>query len=213
VINLLLQLSQDHPNIVSHELSPSDTSPDNIATVDFSEDEGLSRFKEHLSALCSFKLAMQQASPPTEILRQCFATWEFLAKSAPSWAVLVERVGDADSWIQDIQGCVDCLNAKGEEYLALPVLHLLVTILELRNSTDASDLIGSLSALSLQFLRLGYTGKAGLSLAKAEILVNRQTVSTEAKLKWHTAYAEYLFRVGNTEKWYSHFVLLFKCSY
>ncbi|KAF1933938.1 uncharacterized protein M421DRAFT_50129 [Didymella exigua CBS 183.55] len=199
-INLFLQLSQDHPHTVSHSLLPSETSPDNLATVDFSEDRGLSKLKEHLSALCSFKLAMQQTSPPTEALRQCFATWEFLAKSAPCWSALVERIGDTDSWIHDIRACVDYLNAKGEEYLALPVLHLLVTIFELQNDTDASELVCSLSALSLQFLRLGYTGQAGLSLAKAELLVVRQTALTEAKLKWYTAYAEYLFRIGNTEK-------------
>ena len=202
VIALLLELMQDHPHIVSHNLLPLDTSPGNIATVDFSDDEGLSKFKEHLSALCSFKLAMQQASPPTEILRQCFATWEFLAKSASSWAALTGCVGDVDSWIQNIRACIDCLNAKGEEYLALPVLHLLVTIFELENNTDASGLVCSLAALALQFLRLGYTGKAGLSLAKAEILISRQTVSTESKLRWHTAYAEYLFRTGNIDKWY-----------
>jgi len=199
---LVLQLSQDHPQIVSHDLLPSGISPENIATVDLSKDEGLSKVKEHLIALYSFKLAMQQASPPTEILQKCFATWEFLAKSASSWTALAERIGDIDAWVYDIQACVDCLNAKGEEYLALPVLHLLVTIFELQNKKDASDLVCSLAALALQFLRLGYTGKAGLSLAKAEILITRQTVLTESKLKWHTAYAEYLFRIGNIDKWY-----------
>lgn len=206
-INLFLQLSQDHPHIVSHSLLPSDTSPDNLNTVEVSADEGLIKLKEHLSALCSFKLAMQQAAPPTETLRQCFATWEFLTKSASSWSALTERIGDVDSWIHDIRACVDYLNAKGQEYLALPVSHLLVTIFELQNHNDASELVCSLSALSLQYLRLGYTGKAGLSLAKAELLVNRQTTSTEAKLKWYTAYAEYLFRIGNTDKWYDLYPL------
>ncbi|XPS94157.1 Separase [Ascochyta lentis] len=200
VINLLLQLSQDHPQIVAHDMLPSDTSPDNFATVDLSLDGGLSRFREHLGALCSLKIAMQQAFPPAETLRQCFGTWEFLAKSSSSWTALVDRIGDVDGWVHDIQACVDFLNAKGEEYLALPVLHLLVRVFELQNKLDASDLVCSLSALALQFLRLGYSGKAGLSLAKAEILVKRQTTSTEAKLKWHTAYAEYLFCIGNTEK-------------
>jgi separase len=201
VIVMLLQLSQDHPHIVPYNLLPSDVSPDNIATVEFSEDEGLSTFKEHLGALCSFKVAMRQTTPSVEALRQCFATWEFLAKSAPSWVALADRVGDTDSWIHDIRACVDCLNARGEEYLALPVLHLLVKIFELQNNPDASDLVGSLSALGLQFLRLGYSGKAGLSLAKAEILIQRQSVSIESTLKWHTAYAEYLFRIGSTDKW------------
>jgi separase len=199
---LVLQLSQDHPHIVSHELLPSDVSSDSVRLDDLVGDEGLSRFKEHLGALCSFKMALQQPSLPTDSLRQCFATWEFLAKSSSSWSALADRVGDVDDWIQDLKACVDCLNAKGEEYLALPVLHLLVTIFELQNNIDASDLVDSLVALALQFLRLGYTGKAGLSLAKAELLVSRQKISTEANLRWHTAYAEYVFRIGNADKWY-----------
>lgn len=202
VITLVLQLSQDHPHVVTYDMLPSDTLPDNIATVDFSEDEGLSRFKEHLSALCGFKLAMQQTPPNTDTLRQSFGVWEFLVKSTASWTTLADRVGDVDGWIHDIQACVDCLNARGEEYLALPVLQLLVNVHELQNNSDASNLVCSLSSLALQFLRLGYSGKAGLSLAKAEILINRQTISTESKLIWHTVYAEYLFRIGNTEKWY-----------
>jgi separase len=58
-----------------------------------------------------------------------------------------------------------------------------------------------LCALGLQFLRLGYTGKAGLSLAKAEALVTHRAPSTEAKLRWRVAYAEYLARIGNSVKW------------
>jgi separase len=209
---LVLQLSQDHPHIVSHELLPSDISSDSARLDDLAGDEGLSRFKEHLRALCSFKMALQQPSLPTDSLRQCFATWEFLAKSSSSWSALADRVGDVDDWIQDLKACVDCLNAKGEEYLALPVLHLLVTIFELQNNIDASDLVDSLVALALQFLRLGYTGKAGLSLAKAELLVSWQKISTEANLRWHTAYAEYVFRIGNADKWYVFRLLDANCS-
>jgi separase len=209
---LVLQLSQDHPHILSHELLPSDISSDSARLDDLAGDEGLSRFKEHLRALCSFKMALQQPSLPTDSLRQCFATWEFLAKSSSSWSALADRVGDVDDWIQDLKACVDCLNAKGEEYLALPVLHLLVTIFELQNNIDASDLVDSLVALALQFLRLGYTGKAGLSLAKAELLVSWQKISTEANLRWHTAYAEYVFRIGNADKWYVFRLLDANCS-
>jgi separase len=209
---LILQLSQDYPHIVSHELLPSETSSEGVRLDDLAGDEGLSRFKEHLGSLCSFKMALQQPLLPTDSLRQCFAGWEFLAKSSSSWSALAERVGDVDDWIQDLKACVDCLNAKGEEYLALPVLHLLVTIFEMQNSTDASDLVDSLVALALQFLRLGYTGKAGLSLAKAELLINRQRISTEASLRWHTAYAEYVFRIGNADKWYVFHRLDANCS-
>jgi separase len=49
-------------------------------------------------------------------------------------------------------------------------------------------------------LRLGYSGKAGLAFAKAELLL-KATASIEARLRWHIGYAEYLLAIGNTSKW------------
>jgi separase len=198
-----LQLSQSHANIPSSGSLSSDLSSATINTAS-SEDEGLTRFGPHLVALCKLKAAMQEATPPTDTLRECFSTWESVVDTATSWKNVVDRVDDANSWISDVKASVEFLNAKGEEYLALPVLHLLAKIFELRKDLDKSDLVISLCALGLQFLRLGYTGKAGLSLAKAETLVTHRTISTEAKLGWYIAYAEYLARIGNTAKRYEN---------
>ncbi|KAF1958587.1 hypothetical protein CC80DRAFT_490435 [Byssothecium circinans] len=71
---------------------------------------------------------------------------------------------------------------------------------ELQGSPDASELASTLCTLGLQFLRLGYSGKAGLAFAKAEMMITGKTTSTEAKLKWHLAYAEYLLTIGNAVK-------------
>jgi separase len=136
-----------------------------------------------------------------ETLRQCFTTWESIVGSVTSWDLLVDCLDDVETWVQDTQASVDCLNAKGEEYLALPVLNLLVKVFELQKGTDASELITSLCLLGVQFLRLGYTGKAGLALAKAEALLECKSSSIDANLKWHVAYAEYLLRIGNATKW------------
>jgi separase len=198
----LLQLSQQDPQILSQRLTSLDVTNDEGLQVASSEDEGLKRYEVHLKALRDLKSSMQQASPPIKAFQQSCAAWESLVSSVSSWEALIGRVDNTEIWLQDLQACLEFLNAKGEEYIALPLLHLLVKILELQNSSDASVLIVTLSALGLQFLHLGYTGQAGLSLAKAETLVENHTSSVEARLQWHMAYAEYLVGIGNSAKWY-----------
>jgi separase len=196
----LLQLSQTLTVDISVQSLSSDVSQTCLVELDGSEDEGLAKFHPHLKAFCNLKIALQEATPPVSILRECFTTWESIVITATSWQVFIDRVDDLDNWLSDVKASVEFLNVRGEEYLALPVLHLLVKIGELQRSSDPSDLLTSLCALGLQFLRLGYTGKAGLSFAKSEALAACQTVSTEARLRWHIAYAEYLARIGNTAK-------------
>ena len=201
LISGLLELSQSQEDILpKHLLSPKllSITPSDIAG---SEDEGLTRFWPHLNALCNLKLSVQLESPPTTALQVCFSTWESLIDSAPSWDQVVDRLDNPETWVQDIEACVEFLNAKGEEYFALPVLQLLVKVGELRRSLDTSPLVFNLCSLGLQFLRLGYTGKAGMALAKAEAVLERQSPSTEARLRWCVAYGEYLARIGNTTKW------------
>jgi separase len=110
-------------------------------------------------------------------------------------------VDDPESWIQELQALADYLAAKGEEYVCLPALHLLVTVLEFEKSSDPSRLVTARCTFGHQLLQLGYTGKAGLSFAKAEHLLKNEATSTEAKLRWHISYAEYLLRIGHITKW------------
>jgi separase len=198
---MVLQLNQSYPHIVSSDTLPQDMSTSDKLNIKGSEDEGLSRYEQHFKALCDLKISLQQTALPTQTLRQCFTAWESIIDSVTSWDLLIDCLDDVDTWVQDAQASVDCLNAKGEEYLALPVLHLLVKVFELKKGSDASELILNLCLLGVQFLRLGYTGKAGLALAKAEALLERKSTSIDAKLRWHVAYAEYLLRIGNATKW------------
>jgi len=195
---LLLQLSHHHDLV---KLTEQPTSITTALTHADSEDTGLARFEPHLKATYSLKIAMNQDMPIAATVREPFSAWESLVDSATSWKTLSTRIDDVDAWLSDVKGCVEGLNAKGEEYLALPVLHLMVRIGELQTAQDSSELVLSLCTLGLQFLRLGYTGEAGMTLAKAEALISRQTSSTEAQLRWHIAYAEYLVRIGNSVKW------------
>jgi separase len=195
----LLQLSLAHPGI----LSELPTCPQvRIDKPSASEDGGLARFSSHLQALLALKLCLQSALPSIAEIRQCFITWESIVDSAKAWEEIVDRVDNVEYWLQEVQASVDFLTAKGEEYASLPVLRLLARIFELRGGSDCSELVASHCTSGLQFLRLGYSGKAGLAFAKAEVLLSSKIASTESRLIWHLAYAEYLLKIGNISKWY-----------
>lgn len=197
---LLLQLAQSHAGFINADGASADTSDMSIVDAGGSEDEGLTRFGPHLKALCTLKASLQQSMPSTSTLQACFSVWETLVNGASSWQQILDQVEDAETWYSDLKASVDFLNAKGEEYLAIPVLTLLVKIGEKQKNPDPSELVADLCTLGLQFLRLGYTGKAGLSLSKAEALVKHPGLTTEVSLQWHIAYTEYLARLGNTSK-------------
>jgi separase len=196
----LLQLSHNHADILPMQFLQSEVEELSLSGVTNTEDAGLARFGPHLRALCSLKIALQEVQLKVSTFKECFSTWETFIRNAKTWKSVTDCIDNPEIWVADVMASVEYLNAKGEEYLALPVLNLLVKIGELQKNADASELVTSQCALGIQFLRLGYTGKAGLSLAKAETLIARNGVSIEAKLRWHLAYAEYLARLGNSAK-------------
>lgn len=201
VLLVILQISQAYPEIVSTELVSPRLKASGDGEAAQAEDQGLSRFKEHLKAQVNLKFALQESKPPVAIIQDCFSTWQSLVDSAASWESLIDRIDNKEHWLQEMQACAEYLAAKGEEYESLPVLHLLVRVLELQQSLEPSDLVTTLCTFGLQLLRLGYSGKAGLAFAKAELLTSSRPTSTEAKLRWHFGYAEYLLGIGNATKW------------
>ncbi|KAF2270815.1 hypothetical protein CC78DRAFT_610875 [Lojkania enalia] len=197
---LLIQLSQSHPNVlcsIVHNVDPDLNHEVNLADT---QDKGLLRYESHLTTLVHLKSELRRQSPSLEKIRACLTTWQSMVDSVSSWANLLDQVDDLEYWLQELRLVADFLAAKGEEYIGISVLHLIAKILELERCVDPSRLVIVLSTLALQYLRLGYSGKAGLALAKAEPLASRNTITTEAKLQWHLSYAEYLVKIGNTRK-------------
>jgi separase len=54
---------------------------------------------------------------------------------------------------------------------------------------------------------MGYSGKAGMSLGKAQDWLKKmpEEVSTATQLQWHLAYTEYLVTIGNLDKGLQYF--------
>lgn len=197
---VLLQLSYSFSSILSSTHILHDTLHRSDVDISRTMDQGLTRYQDHLGAMATLKTVLHQSELQLQELHKCFRTWRTLLQQAKTWAAVTDRVDNTDHWMESIEASVDLLCAKGEDYEALPILHLLVQILELRNSSDASQLVLALVAMALLLLRIGYSGKAGQAFAKAKLLVNK-AVSVGARLRWHVGYAEYLLSIGKTSEW------------
>lgn len=47
---------------------------------------------------------------------------------------------------------------------------------------------------------MGYTGKAGIALAKAQNWEKKEGVQNNIRVQWHLAYTEYLVAIQNIKK-------------
>lgn len=198
---MLLQLSQEHPDILPEQAILSGTDIGSDFNEQNNQDHGLRRYQSHMDALWKLKNSIKEYIPSVAAFQECHSIWNTLLDSTTTWKDLSRRVDSIELWLADLQTAIDYLAAKGEEYTCIPMQHLLVRVLELEKNVDPSRLVTNLSTLGLQFLRLGYTGKAGLAFAKAETCISNENTSTEAKLQWHLGYAEYLLQIGNAVKW------------
>jgi separase len=202
VVLLLLQLSQTYPEIfprahLDEEVHLAATAAD----VSSSRDCGLSRFQCHITTMVRLKHQLQMPTPNMDIVSACINTWQSLIDGNLSGQELCQCVDNVDLLIQHLNLVSDLLAVKGEEYLRLQALLLLTQLISLKQRTNTSALVISTTMLALQYLRLGYSGKAGLTFAKVESLLQREDASTESKLQWHLGYAEYLLGLGNKQKW------------
>ncbi|KAI9724848.1 MAG: hypothetical protein M1812_000124 [Candelaria pacifica] len=163
-------------------------------------DRGLQRFSVHFQATMSVALAFREACPPVETLERAIGAWSTILDGADTWASVIDRVDDVSLWTSQLQCILDFFSMKGLERLRIPVLTVLTRIYELQDPFNKNDLARTFSCLGLQYLRLGYSGKAGLSLSRARNYLHDVEVSNAHKTELHLAYAEYFLAIGNLEK-------------
>ncbi|KAF2501572.1 hypothetical protein BU16DRAFT_500775 [Lophium mytilinum] len=197
---LLIRLATEKPELSPlSRLDPLDQFKV-AADGDLGEDSNLAKFQDHIHETLNVELNFRKHSPSISKLKASLQTWQTILDSVDSWVPLLDKVDDTTKWITQLEMISDYLAVKGEEYLRIPVLNMIVRILELRDDSDSTQVVLALSKYALQLLELGYSGKAGLNLAKAQSILSSTEATAEARLHWHVAYALYLLRIGNTEK-------------
>ena len=202
----LLRLCKDHRSVIADDIADRCTHGAlQLLQAEASGcDVGLLQYQDHTRATLSVYLAFQDGDVQVEVLKGSLTTWSDLAGVTGSWETYQERVDDANLHLAQLLSIADFFEMKGLDTYRIATLTLIARIREWQNLVERGPLVETLSALGLQYLRLGYSGKAGLVLARAQNLLVKSVVSAQASLRWHLCYAEYQLSIGNTEEWYEY---------
>jgi len=208
IFTRILKLDQDQRRDLSEDVK-STLAVSNVAPIlDNGEDGGLISYLPHLQALASTALELQEDHPRVDLLRPHLASWCSILDTVKGHESLTKAVDEVPEFLDHLVSIADFLHMKGFSLMRLAVLRMITNlneILHLDSSPD--DLVLSYNSLGLQYLELGYSGKAGLSFDRARACASRNGVTPEAQIQVQLSYAEYLLAIGNSEKWYvMHFL-------
>jgi tetratricopeptide (TPR) repeat protein len=152
-------------------------------------------------------------SPKQELFSQALAIWSRWSEK------VIHEPGEQDKdellEVSKILGTVsnlkcltvellnDFFEAKSLSLLRIQSLHLLLRIQShLTNNLDI--IIPLYASLAVQYLRLGYTGKAGTLFAQGLKQMQNSSASASTQMQWHIHYSEYYARIGVIAKAKTH---------
>lgn len=164
-------------------------------------DTGLLGFLSHLTASRGVLVSLYERRPNLKDMELVVRSWSRLVQECPSLDMLQTHVYDIGDWLIQLELLAEYLNMQGLDLLRASVLHLSVAVHEAALSTQCSILISKLSALGLQYARLGYSSLAGVTLQKAQRYLEIYKVPIRITLRWHLSYAEYALLNGNLKCW------------
>jgi separase len=173
------------------------------AVVENSEDTELVSYLPHLQALVSAAMELQENYPRVDLLRPHLASWCSILETVKDYEALTKIVDGVPELLNHLHSIADFLHMKGFSMMRVAVLRMITNLNEMpRPDSCPDDLVLSYISLGLQYLELGYSGKAGLSFDRAQSHASRNGVTPEALVQVQLSYAEYLLAIGNSGKWY-----------
>lgn len=171
--------------------------------IDNSKDAGLRGYMLHLRTLATSLLELQQLQPNTDILKQGLIAWSSIRQVCASITALESQVEDVPGLLAHLQSIADYLQVKGVGSTRLATLRLIADFSELQ-SEALDGLVLSFTHLGTQWLQLGYSGKAGLALDRAQTYSRQNGIMPSTLLQMHLSYSEYLIAIGNYDKGEEH---------
>ncbi|KAI9847875.1 MAG: hypothetical protein M1838_000709 [Thelocarpon superellum] len=202
VLARLLRLFVDHAVIVPSEVMAlhqgEATSLLRIACL--GRDTAHARYQDHLRASLSVSVALTHNRLDVETLQEPVAIWLRLVDAAPSWDLLGDVIDDIPLCLSLLSSIAGFYDLKGLPHLRIPVLQLSTRIRELQVPMDQGPLLADRSALGLEYLRLGYSDKAGTLLSHTPSNAQLESISTTTLVRWHLANAEYLVAIGEVDR-------------
>jgi separase len=204
VLSRLLFLDPAQQEAVGNLVEESNLLAATDLVVEGTKDEGLRGFLTHLQALITALLELQREAPQVDVLKKSFIVWSNIRETCKNWSSLEAQIEDLNAFLVQLQLIADFMRVKGLDTVRLPLLRLIKDFNELReDAANPDDLILSLIRLGSQWVQLGYSGKAGLILDQAQRHCDQNGALPNTWLQLHLAYADYLLRIGNYDKWYA----------
>ncbi|KAK4545425.1 hypothetical protein LTR36_002775 [Oleoguttula mirabilis] len=194
-----LHLREIHPDLVpQHALTVwLDAAP--IDPCHLAQDRGLEAFAEDVRAGLEVTRAFHSGKPAFASLRPGLLVWQRIVEGFNSVEALQDRVDQPEMLVLRLKCIASYLRMRGDTAAALPVLRLQLRLSQLLSASGDPQVTVSID-LAQQYLELGFSEKAGHTLAQAQKLSCNHGVSPLSKLQSTLAYAEYLAAIDNTDK-------------
>lgn len=163
-------------------------------------DTDLKQYEKHLRARRDMYIEFSSKEADPERLNNLLAISRNILQENNDWKALQTCVDDVADWLIQLNALEQSLELQGLDYERISTIQLLVRLYEMADPVRAIDLIKKLTALGVQYARLGYSGNAGLVFQRAYRYISTTTVPAPYITDLHLAYAEYFLGIGNYEK-------------
>jgi separase len=196
---LFNHLSEGFPEDIVHAVHQA---RDLESDAENTKDKSLAGYSNHLRNGISVNLALQNPRLSFERMEKSIQLWQRFLENPQS--SLQDQIDYMPIFVYQLTLLADFLDVQCLPRLRIPTLSLLSCLLEALGSEYFSALVETLVSLTLQYLHLGYSGKAGLTLAKCQNFVENASVTPESKATYHLASLEYFISIGTTSKCEEH---------
>ncbi|KFY46711.1 hypothetical protein V495_02284 [Pseudogymnoascus sp. VKM F-4514 (FW-929)] len=202
-LRVLCNFAQTNPD-QRREIIEEARSTTTLASVDSvvasSSDSGLNQYTMHIRSLLTSTLELMDDHPRIDLIEPHLATWSSIIDKCKDQAALSRNIDNVDILTGHLQSVADFLDMKGCGKTRVAVLRMIANIDEIPRGSSPDDLVLDYCFLASQYLDLGYSGKAGLALDKAQGFASSHGVTPSASIRRLVGYADYLLRVGNLDK-------------
>lgn len=206
VIVQAIKFSLDNPGYLEHDLVESLKSESSeILFSGFSElaeDQQLSSYAEFTLNSLRLTRGFSAGHLSAEDANSIINSWVTTTQQCSDWSSITEKVDDAELWIIQMKTLVDYFEMCGFWKLRLSLLLVLSRVLEMPADKDWSAIVTCISKMGLLYNRLGYSNKAGSTLARAEVVLSKTVILPSVIVAWLLSYVEYFIDIGNFDKAY-----------
>ncbi|MCJ1231218.1 hypothetical protein MMC12_007895 [Toensbergia leucococca] len=203
VLILFLRINSTHPSALGNTLLDMLLQKQNTESKSEASDAdlGLRRFVGYLDASWTMSVAFSNERPDLQAVQSTLTAWSSMLQGCSDWQSLQTHVDDISGWLVQLESVAEYLDMQGLSIMRISALQQLVIIHELMPSSPFAAPVSWLSALGLQYVHLGYSGKAHNALQKAQNYLETTCTSPQDATKLFLAYAEYSLEIGNLTKW------------